>query len=582
MKRILVLDGDMGSSLAIVRSLGSQGWNVDVASPVDHGVASYSRFVAKTMIYPNPLASEAAFLSWMETLLARGAYALIIPVTERTVVPLMKIRHQEGGDKLALASNKALETVLDKNLTTEMAKTLNIPLPASLTLTSQEDLQQFIAKSGLKDVSSTGPLVIKPGRSIGSNKEGRRKLEVQYAFNLEEAQNKIDALLNFGDVIVQEYFQGQGVGVELLASNGEIQYAFQHLRVHELPLTGGASCLRVSMKLEDALYEAAQKLMRALQWTGVAMVEFKWNPESRKFVLVEINGRFWGSLPLAVAAGADFPGMLAELLVDGKIQPRKPYKENFYARNLSTDLQWYELVLRRHLPEKFHGIWEDKRRLWIDALRIFTFKHAFDIQSLRDPAPGFKDLLRIARNYRRRVQDILHQRQQFRFHKAFWDSGAAQKRIRDAKKITFLCYGNINRSALSERYFKKTYPDSNIEVVSAGFHPNSGRSADPVMIQEAQTVDIDMENWSSRQVTEEMLRTSDVIFVMEDSHWERIYKEFPNYVGKTYLLGFAAKNIPPKGEIEDPYGKPRKIYQKCITEVCLSIDAVKDVLRASR
>lgn len=578
-KRILVLDGDMGSTLAIVRSLGSQGWTVDVASPIAHGIASHSRFAANKSTYANPMTSETEFLSWMEALLAEDIYSLIIPVTERTLVPLMKIRNKKGAEKIAMASNEALEAVLDKGKTTTLAQSLNIPLPEAVTIASKADMQQFIADGGLKKSGATeGPMVIKPGRSIGKGKDGPRKLEVQYAFNLEEAQNQIDAFLNFGDVIVQDYFQGQGVGVELLAANGEIQYAFQHLRIHELPVTGGASCLRKSMRVEPVLLEAAQKLMKALCWTGVAMVEFKWNPATDAFVLVEINGRFWGSLPLAVAAGADFPAMLVELLVEGKIQQRMPYHENFYARNLSTDLQWYELVLRHQTPEKFKGIWEDKSRLVTDLLRIFTLNHSFDIQSFNDPLPGFKDLLRISRGYIKRVKGILQARKQFRFHQSSWISGSAQDRIRQAKKIAFVCYGNINRSALCERYFLKAYPQAPVGVVSAGFHPQTGRSADPVMVQETKAVGIDMESWSSQQATREMLQSSDVIFVMEHTHWQRIHSEFPEFSAKTYLLSFAGKAIVSNGEIEDPYGKSRKIYRKCISEVCASIDGLINII----
>ena len=58
--------------------------------------------------------------------------------------------------------------------------------------------------------------------------------------------------------------------------------------------------------------------MRALRYTGVAMVEFKVNAKTGEFVLIEINGRFWGSLPLAVAAGANFPLWLYQMWVENR------------------------------------------------------------------------------------------------------------------------------------------------------------------------------------------------------------------------------------------------------------------------
>ncbi len=120
----------------------------------------------------------------------------------------------------------------------------------------------------------------------------------------EALNTNLEILLEQGDVSVQENFIGMGVGVELLAARGELLFAFQHVRVHE-PIMG--SSYRKSVPLDPKLLEASTKLLKALNYTGVAMVEFKVNFKTGAWVFIEINARFWGSLPLAVAAEADFP-----------------------------------------------------------------------------------------------------------------------------------------------------------------------------------------------------------------------------------------------------------------------------------
>src|SRR5690606_38589075 len=107
----------------------------------------------------------------------------------------------------------------------------------------------------------------------------------------------LTALENWGGALVQENFTGSGVGVELLAYQGEVLVAFQHVRVHE-PLEGGGSSYRRSAALHPQLLAASKALMKALDYTGVAMVEFKFNFNTGDWVFIEINGRFWGSLPL--------------------------------------------------------------------------------------------------------------------------------------------------------------------------------------------------------------------------------------------------------------------------------------------
>jgi len=40
------------------------------------------------------------------------------------------------------------------------------------------------------------------------------------------------------------------------------------------------------------------------------MMEYGWDPTTDQFYFLEMNGRFWGSLHLALFAGVDFPALL--------------------------------------------------------------------------------------------------------------------------------------------------------------------------------------------------------------------------------------------------------------------------------
>lgn len=94
---------------------------------------------------------------------------------------------------------------------------------------------------------------------------------------------------------------GVGGGQEFLSREGRILTVFQHERVHEPP-GGGGSSYRRSVPLDGEMLRQSHSLLEQLRWTGVAMVEYKKDPVSGDFALMEINGRFWGSLSLAVAA----------------------------------------------------------------------------------------------------------------------------------------------------------------------------------------------------------------------------------------------------------------------------------------
>jgi len=60
------------------------------------------------------------------------------------------------------------------------------------------------------------------------------------------------------------------------------------------------------------LEELGLRLLSRLKWNGVAMVEFKKVIEEGDYRLMEINPRLWGSLDLSIAAGIDFPYLMAE------------------------------------------------------------------------------------------------------------------------------------------------------------------------------------------------------------------------------------------------------------------------------
>lgn len=569
-ERVLVLDGDMSHTLSIVRSLARLGIEVDVASHVDKPLAGCSRHAGRILRYPDPLAEAPAFLEWILATACPAGYRLVIPVTERTIVPLQGSAAARQADIFALAPPEALAVALDKGRTLALARSLAIPVPYSRLVATGAELAQ--ATSEIRY-----PAVIKPSRSIGTGREARKQLSVDYAFGEQDLLAKTRHCLAYGEVLLQEYVPGEGVGIELIANRGRVEYAFQHRRLHEIPLTGGGSCLRVSVPVEPALLEASAKLMAALGWHGVAMVEFKRNPGDGSFALMEINGRFWGSLPLAVAAGADFPAMLYELLIEGAIRPRAPARVGVVCRKLSSDIYWLEQVIRRDAPAglvKFPSMGAVVR----DLLLVFSPKHYFDVQQWRDPWPGLVDVGRIGKDYLARVGRSWREKRQCQAHRAAWRDGRAQSRLAGAKQLLFVCYGNINRSSLAERSFRQLAPDLGIAAISAGFHDEEGRPADPVMVEVAGQAKIDMTGWSSRRITPEMVAASDMILVMEHCHYERLRQEYPAAAEKTFLLGMAGGPHCGSGEIIDPFGKQRLQYERCAREVIGGVHRLLEIL----
>ncbi|HIE34300.1 MAG TPA: hypothetical protein EYP86_04100 [Candidatus Altiarchaeales archaeon] len=137
--------------------------------------------------------------------------------------------------------------------------------------------------------------------------------------------------------IVQEIIEGDGYGFfALFDKSSEPKAIFCHHRLREYPITGGPSTLCESV-YEPRIIDIGIKLLKNLKWYGVAMVEFKWNKVNEP-VLMEINPRFWGSTPLAIESGVDFPYLLFKLAIGEKFN-LVSYSEGIKIRFLDSDIR---------------------------------------------------------------------------------------------------------------------------------------------------------------------------------------------------------------------------------------------------
>jgi predicted ATP-grasp superfamily ATP-dependent carboligase len=383
--RILVTDAGLGSAVSTIRSLAARGHHVVAASPEPRAAGFFSRAAAETVRYPSPrLDPEGA----VETLLAAAIdrrVELIVPVTDEVIIPLAAARNRfDGRCALALPPDEALAVARDKDATLALARRLGVPVPRGALVGAAVDARGSVDELGW-------PVVVKPRSSRVLNGHGIEALNVSYASSLARLEEQLAPLDGLCPVLLQEYCRGEAYGVELLLHEGRPLAAFQHRRLHEVPITGGASSYRESVALDPTLYYYSVSLLEALRWTGLAMVEFKVGEDGPR--LMEINGRIWGSLPLAVRAGMDFPALLADLYLHGPPPPGEvpntSYELGVRARNLELEMVWIASVLRRQ--RRYPFITPPPRR---EALRAAgrllraSRRDGFDVLALDDPRPG--------------------------------------------------------------------------------------------------------------------------------------------------------------------------------------------------
>jgi predicted ATP-grasp superfamily ATP-dependent carboligase len=395
---ILVTDAGRGSAIAFLRSLGRRGWRVVAADADPHSAGFRSRYVAVRLIHPDPATHPDDFVEALLDAVRRHGVQLIVPITDEAILPLSAARKRfEGLCTLALPDAEALDAAGDKFATVALAERLGVPTPRTRLVQS--------AAEALCEAERLGwPIVLKPRRSrLYRERVGIERFEVRYATGPEQLAEAMTSFQGGCGVLLQEYVVGSGQGVEILADAGRPLAAFQHRRLHEMPIHGGRSALRESAPLDPSLYDYAVRLLGALRWTGLGMVEFRVG--SGAATLMEVNGRVWGSLPLAVHAGMDFPRRLAELYLLGSPDPDLPadrcYRVGVRARNLDLEIKWLvSLLAGRRLP--FPPA-PPRREALRGLLGLLDPRIRFDIQSLDDPWPGLADIVHTARSLSARL-----------------------------------------------------------------------------------------------------------------------------------------------------------------------------------
>lgn len=398
---VLVTDAGRGSALAIIRSLGHSGWRVIAADSDERSLGFRSRYARERLRYPPPETAPREMIAALLQAARDRSVDLIIPATDAVILPLSQARDQfEGVCALALPEPAALEVVTNKLKTIELAERLGVPTPRTyLVHTAQEAVE--------KGHLLSWPVVLKPQVSrLYREQAAIEAYTVCYAENCDHLAEQMRRFEGRCPVLLQEYCCGVGQGVELLMHQGRPLAAFQHRRLREIPINGGASAFRESVPLDPTLYRYSIRLLEALNWTGLAMVEFKVGQGGAK--LMEINGRVWGSLPLAVRSGMDFPRRLAELYLYGPPNvgagPDTCYRIGVRARNLELEMLWIAAVLRGKRRYPFLSM--PRRSQGLAALLgLFNPAYKFDILSLEDPRPGLAEVLKIAVKLRRKMKE---------------------------------------------------------------------------------------------------------------------------------------------------------------------------------
>jgi predicted ATP-grasp superfamily ATP-dependent carboligase len=380
---VLVTDAPANASLAVVRSLGRRGVPVGVCSFAgEFNLAAYSRWVSDSFTLPSPTRDADGFIGALTRLLETGKYPIVFPTTERTIQLIAAARDRlPAWVRIPMPDSDAIATVLDKQRTTALAERLGVAVPR--TWCPADAAETAALAAGLPY-----PVIVKPRQTnflAGSHLVKADYVVVESSAQLVAAWRAVDTAMP--RPIIQQVVQGRGTGMNTLWRDGKPLVWFCHQRLREIDLRGGRSTAAVSAACDRRLVDSAHRMLSAIGWHGVAMVEFKWDEATDTFWLLEINGRFWGSLPLALACGVDFPYYLYQVAVGETPSPAPSYPTGVVARDAVAELKHFVRVMA-------HGRGRRLATLGQASTILHPWKQSFNWVG-DDPEPGRREWLHV-------------------------------------------------------------------------------------------------------------------------------------------------------------------------------------------
>ncbi len=395
---VLLLGMENAISLTVLRELGEHGVPV-------HGVARSARSIAVASRHCRgwTLRPAGPIATWLPQMIARTGVGAVLAIAESDLVELAALPARIGDCHILAPRLDRLARVLDKRQTLEAAAEAGLLVPQTWQPMAGEDFAARVAAMRYPLVAKwANPQAILPVLEAA----GLEWRKTDYLHGPDDLRALLERFAPIGRwPLIQQYCGGVGLGQMLYMQDGRATLRFQHRRLHEWPPEGGVSTL---CRAEPAASHAAQmalseKLLQAIGWEGQAMVEYRHEPGSGRYWLMEVNGRFWGSQPLAWHCGAHFAWESYRRSVLGQGDAAPAPRDDLRARYMVPETKRLARILLK--PDRIDDPHFRRRPLaelggYLAA--FFDPRSRYYVFSARDPRPWLRDMGQIVRKAVRR------------------------------------------------------------------------------------------------------------------------------------------------------------------------------------
>ena len=381
---VLLLGIDTPIGLCVMRELGRHGVPVFGIGKTARSIGAASRYCTQFHVR-----GKGPLKDWLPALVEKTGAVALMAISEGDLIQLADMPEQIGPCRVLTPRKAALDLVLDKERTLALAREWGIETPVNYTGTP--DRWPVVLKWA-------DPMQVQPKLEAA----GISFLKAEIVHSAAQLEKSLARYATLGiKPLVQSYASGRGLGRMFYRHKGETTLFFQHERLHEWPPEGGVStlCQSLPASLHQQRKARSEAFLNKIGWEGPAMIEYRYDPVTKQFVLMEINGRFWGSLPLASAAGAEFGWEHYRRHILGETKDAPAWKAGIRARFMIPETRrLIKLFAARSAHVDPHARLRRWQSLWRWLSGFLDPKMHYYVFATDDPGPFFRDMANIIRS----------------------------------------------------------------------------------------------------------------------------------------------------------------------------------------
>ena len=547
MPNIIVIGSSTKSAAYTIKQLSMYGLNVTVYAWLDSPLR-HSKYVNKYILAQSPDRDVKAFADGLLKYLELNKIDCLLAINDQALEICKLYYDQLSNYTKIIGINHSFtdEYAHSKYELIKVAAPLGIKSPDTILISQLSDVE------GRRN-EFTFPCIVKPASTNILKDNHLFYFRVSRVNSYEQLVDYVREHVSNVNILVQKIIPGYGIGYNIIAKDGEVLNEYIHRRLHEYI---GESTYRESVSVEEyGLKEKAHALIKKINWNGVAMLEFR--IDGNDAYIMEINGRFWGSIEVSVRCGLNYPVQLYEMqYLNKEIERGLPVK-HVRVRNLKEEIinNIRYVVQQKSLKNLFK---------WFGTLKgVFASNEFIEDNVFDDPKFVLACYYYSIKLVWSRVVDELGLKS---VSIAKHQAPVAEKNL----VIAFACTGNICRSPFAEYYARKFNPQHS--YFSFGISTVDNRLSPVNAVNAAELMGVDISKFSSASFDRQKVEQADYIFVMDRLNFYNLRQK-----------GIDEKKIFFLDEIEiaDPYGKPVEEFSKAYQQIIKCIKQKLPVHKAN-